>query len=46
MTIEALSVTTAVAAPADAVFAVLADPASHAAIDGTGWVCEPWTASV
>ncbi len=28
------------AAPA-AVFAVLTDPASHAAIDGTGWVREP-----
>jgi uncharacterized protein YndB with AHSA1/START domain len=27
-------------APADAVFAVLADPSSHAAIDGTGWVRE------
>jgi uncharacterized protein YndB with AHSA1/START domain len=41
MTSETLSVTTTVPAPADAVFAVLADPASHAAIDGTGWVCEP-----
>jgi hypothetical protein len=41
MTTEALSVTTTVPAPADAVFMVLADPASHAAIDGTGWVCEP-----
>ncbi len=38
---EALSVTTIVPAPADAVFAVLADPACHASIDGTGWVCEP-----
>jgi Polyketide cyclase / dehydrase and lipid transport len=27
-------------APAEAVFAVLADPARHAAIDGTGWVRE------
>ena len=27
-------------ASAQAVFAVLADPAKHAAIDGTGWVCE------
>lgn len=25
----------------EAVFRVLADPGSHAAIDGTGWVCEP-----
>jgi uncharacterized protein YndB with AHSA1/START domain len=41
MTTEALSVTTTVPASAEAVFAVLADPASHAAIDGTGWVCEP-----
>jgi len=29
------------AAPAEATFAVLADPAKHAAIDGTGWVREP-----
>ncbi len=28
-------------APAEAIFAVLADPAKHAAIDGTGWVREP-----
>lgn len=41
MTTEALSVTTTVPASADAVFAVIADPASHAAIDGTGWVCGP-----
>ena len=41
MTTESLSATTIVPAPADAVFAILADPASHAAIDGTGWVCEP-----
>jgi uncharacterized protein YndB with AHSA1/START domain len=27
-----------IAAPAEAVFAVLTDPASHPAIDGTGWV--------
>ena len=27
--------------PAESVFAVLADPATHAAIDGTGWVQEP-----
>ena len=24
-----------------AIFGVLADPTKHAAIDGTGWVCEP-----
>ena len=41
MTAESLSATTTVQSSADAVFAVLADPASHAAIDGTGWVCEP-----
>jgi hypothetical protein len=29
-----------VAAPASRVFAVLADPTTHAAIDGTGWVQE------
>lgn len=32
---------TPIDATPDAVFAVLADPASHAAIDGTGWVREP-----
>jgi hypothetical protein len=41
MTSETLSATTTMKAPAQAVFAVLADPATHAAIDGTGWVCEP-----
>lgn len=39
MTTEALSVTTTVPAAADAGFTVLTDPARHAAIDGTGWVC-------
>jgi uncharacterized protein YndB with AHSA1/START domain len=38
---ETLSATTIINAPAEAVFAVLADPAKHAAIDGTGWVREP-----
>jgi uncharacterized protein YndB with AHSA1/START domain len=37
---ETLSATTIIDAPAEAVFAVLADPAKHASIDGTGWVCE------
>lgn len=37
---EILNVTTIVDAPTHAVFAVLADPANHAAIDGTGWVGE------
>jgi hypothetical protein len=35
---ETLSATVIIDASADDVFAVLADPASHAAIDGTGWV--------
>jgi uncharacterized protein YndB with AHSA1/START domain len=38
---ENVSATLTVAVPAARVFAVLADPASHAAIDGTGWVQEP-----
>lgn len=38
---ETVSVETTVNAPVEAVFAVLADPATHAAIDGTGWVREP-----
>jgi hypothetical protein len=37
---ENVSATLAVAAPAARVFAVLADPRTHAAIDGTGWVQE------
>ena len=42
------SATETIDAPAEVVFAVLADPATHAAIDGTGWVresldCEPLT---
>jgi hypothetical protein len=40
MTNEQLIASTTVDAPAEAVFAVLADPATHAAIDGTGWVRE------
>lgn len=35
---ENVSATLAVAVPAARVFAVLADPATHSAIDGTGWV--------
>ncbi|WP_327350901.1 SRPBCC family protein [Streptomyces sp. NBC_01304] len=38
---ENVSATMTVAAPAAKVFAVLADPTAHAAIDGTGWVQEP-----
>jgi uncharacterized protein YndB with AHSA1/START domain len=37
---ESFSATTVINAPAEAIFAVLADPASHAAIDGTGRVRE------
>jgi hypothetical protein len=37
---ENVSATLAVAAPAVRVFAVLADPTTHSAIDGTGWVQE------
>ncbi len=40
MTSESVSATTTISAAAETVFAVLADPARHAAIDGTGWVCE------
>ncbi|WP_028934193.1 SRPBCC family protein [Pseudonocardia spinosispora] len=38
---ETFSVETTVEAPVEAVFAVLTDPGTHAAIDGTGWVREP-----
>lgn len=49
MTDDSINATTVLNAPAEAVFAVLADPATHAAIDGTGWVqdslgSEPLTA--
>jgi uncharacterized protein YndB with AHSA1/START domain len=37
---ESVSATLTVAVPAARVFALLADPATHAAIDGTGWVQE------
>jgi hypothetical protein len=40
MTEEIVSATLTVALPAARAFAVLADPATHAAIDGTGWVQE------
>jgi uncharacterized protein YndB with AHSA1/START domain len=38
---ETISESTLINAPAEAIFAVLTDPAKHAAIDGTGWVREP-----
>jgi hypothetical protein len=37
---EKVSATLTVAVPAARVFAVLADPTTHSAIDGTGWVQE------
>ncbi len=37
---ESVSATTVIDAPAAVIFEVLADPAKHAEIDGTGWVCE------
>jgi uncharacterized protein YndB with AHSA1/START domain len=37
---DTVSASTIINAPAEAIYAVLADPAKHAAIDGTGWVCE------
>ena len=40
MTDETLTVRRTIAAPAEAVFAVLADPTRHPDIDGTGWVAE------
>jgi len=40
MTVETVHATLTITAPAARVFAVLADPTSHAAIDGTGWVSE------
>lgn len=41
MTDDTLTASTTIEAPAAAVFAVLADPTRHPAIDGTGRVCEP-----
>jgi uncharacterized protein YndB with AHSA1/START domain len=40
VTEENVKATITVNAPAEAVFEVLADPSTHAAIDGTGWVRE------
>lgn len=37
---ERIYVSTSVSAPVDVVFDVLADPSTHQAIDGTGWVRE------
>jgi hypothetical protein len=41
VTDETMTATTTINAPAEAVFAVLTGPGSHAAIDRTGWVREP-----
>jgi uncharacterized protein YndB with AHSA1/START domain len=41
MSDDALSAAVVIDAPAAVIFAVLADPATHAAIDGTGRVREP-----
>ncbi|OMC34222.1 polyketide cyclase [Mycolicibacterium fortuitum] len=40
MTEETMSTACTINAPAETVFAVLADPTTHQAIDGTGWVRE------
>ena len=37
---ESVSATTIIGASPEVIFAILADPAKHAAIDGTGWVAE------
>jgi uncharacterized protein YndB with AHSA1/START domain len=41
MTNENIIARVTVAAPAETVFDVLADPSTHQAIDGTGWVRQP-----
>ena len=41
MTEETMTATTTINAPLQTVFDVLADPSTHRAIDGTGWVREP-----
>jgi hypothetical protein len=38
---DRVSASAVIDAPPDVIFGVLADPTKHAAIDGTGWVCEP-----
>ena len=37
---DRVSASTVINASAEAIFAFLTDPAQHAAIDGTGWVCD------
>nr|WP_090276183.1 polyketide cyclase [Mycolicibacterium komanii]CRL69381.1 polyketide cyclase/dehydrase and lipid transport [Mycolicibacterium komanii] len=41
MTEQRIHATSTVNAPIETVFEVLADPSTHQAIDGTGWVREP-----
>jgi hypothetical protein len=41
MTEKTMVVRTVINAPAETVFDVLADPSTHVAIDGTGWVRQP-----
>jgi hypothetical protein len=41
MAVEQMTASATIGAPPDRVFAVLADPTAHAAIDGTGWVRAP-----
>ena len=41
MTTEQISATTTIDSSPEVVFAVLADPSAHSAIDGTGWVRQP-----
>jgi uncharacterized protein YndB with AHSA1/START domain len=41
MTDEHITASITIAAPAETVFDVLADPSTHEAIDGTGWVRQP-----
>ncbi|MFC7471258.1 hypothetical protein ACFQVA_32685 [Actinomadura keratinilytica] len=38
---DKVTATQTIPAPAPALFTLLANPATHAAIDGTGWVQEP-----
>lgn len=45
MTEDQVSATTVVDAPVDVVFGMLADPARHAAIDGTAGSGNRWTPS-
>ncbi|BCI52344.1 activator of HSP90 ATPase [Mycolicibacterium litorale] len=45
MSNDVMTARTTMEAAAEDVFAVLADPSSHAAIDGTGWVREPLDAA-